>query len=49
MINTLSATSFSESSKSDLEKKWNDELRGDVWAQPKRRQTRLIGFNLFKI
>ena len=49
LVNTLSATPFSESSKFDLEKKWNDELRSDVWAQPKRRQTRLTGCNLFKI
>ena len=49
LVNTLTAAPFSESSKFDLEKKWIDDLRGDVWAQPKCRQTSLIGFILSKI
>ena len=39
-LNTLIAAKISEVSKFDFEKKRYDKLRGDVWAQPKRRVKR---------
>ena len=39
VVNTLSTEPILKSSKSAFEKKGNDELRGGVWAQPKRHQT----------
>ena len=41
-LNTLTAAPISEVSKFDFEKKRNDELRGDVWVQPKRASQALI-------
>ena len=48
-FNTLSTEPILKSSKSAFEKKGNEELRGGVWAQPKRHQTCSIGPNLLKI
>ena len=48
-LNILTAAKISEVSKFDFEKKKNDELRGDVRAQPKRRQTRHTDLNLSEI
>ena len=48
-FNTLSTEPILKSSKSAFEKKGNDELRGGVWAQPKRHQTCPLGPILLKI
>ena len=49
VVNTLSTEPILKSSKSAFEKKGNDELRGGVWAQPKRHQTCPLGPILLKI
>ena len=49
VVNTLSTEPILKSSKSAFEKKGNDELRGGVWAQPKRHQTCPIGPILLEI
>ena len=48
-VNTLSTEPILNSSKSAFEKKGNDELRGGVWAQPKRHQTFPLDHILLKI
>ena len=48
-VNTLSTEPILKSSKSAFEKKGNDELRGGVWAQPKRHQTCPLSPILLKI
>ena len=49
VVNTLSTEPILKYSKSAFEKKGNDELRGGVWAQPKRHQTCPLGPILLKI